>query len=183
MKMEKKIINILILLIINYYISLTFNNVKAKEITIKNDENFHNLNNILRENINEDDHLILNFVDSYYNMELLNDYGIDITVLSNISFIGNKNGTIFDYRNNYKGAFKIILNKESIIKVENIIFENFNTQGFVHAMKLDIFFPNFKIIISQCTFRYNHHAFFAINFEYPQLFHSENNINFNDCNF
>ncbi|OUM68069.1 hypothetical protein PIROE2DRAFT_4353 [Piromyces sp. E2] len=178
-----QIINILILLINSYcFFPLIFINTNAKEVIIKNDDNFPYLFDILNDYQIENE-LILNFVDTYYNMELLNVYTLDVTMISNISLIGNINGTIFDYGKKYKGTFQIIINKENTLKIQNIIFENFYTQDVVHCIKINAKVPNFKIIISNCTLRNNDHSFFAFDLDYPQQVENDFHILFSNCNF
>jgi len=96
-------INFLVVIIYNifiYHITLSL----AKEIIIKKrSDNFYNIRNIIEENQN-DDQLILKFLDDYYDFSLVN-YQINFEVISNVTFVGGKKGTIFefDYAENKSG--------------------------------------------------------------------------------
>jgi len=150
-----------------------------------NDTNFRNLNNILNDN-RENDELVLYFDEQYYDMNEF-PFTIDATVHLNISFVGNKNGTIFDYNHGKKGRF-IFYNFESkgvTIKMENIIFENFNSLG---AAEIDIitFYAmsdNVYFIFNNCIIQNNNYRFFRLNYNCNAPTHSNPSIIFNDCDF
>jgi len=72
--------------------------VYSKEISIKyGDSNWNSLKSVINNNQN-DGELILRFVDDYYLFKFKDIPSfIEITVNSNIKFIGNEIGTVFDY--------------------------------------------------------------------------------------
>ncbi|OUM63280.1 hypothetical protein PIROE2DRAFT_10248 [Piromyces sp. E2] len=79
------------------------NGVQSKVIYIKhNDTSFKNLPDLILRNQN-DKELIVNFVDEYYDMSEIEEYAILISVATNITLVGNKNGTMFDYSTPRKG--------------------------------------------------------------------------------
>ncbi|ORX56014.1 hypothetical protein BCR36DRAFT_395760 [Piromyces finnis] len=177
-----KIINKVVLLFINYFLfSFKTIYVYSKEYIIRN-ENFPSLRNILN-NYQSDNELILRFVDSYYNMESLNDFSLEVTLTTNISLIGNENRTIFDYRKKNKGVFIFSIDNAHHIKMENIIFENYSCQGFVFGIRMNINSPNFKLTINNCTFRNNDHSMFIFEFLYSQLVQEKIHVSFNNCSF
>ncbi|ORY21775.1 hypothetical protein LY90DRAFT_676120 [Neocallimastix californiae] len=114
-------------------------------------------------------------------------FTIDIPVQSNISFIGNKNGTVFDYKHDKRGRliFNYSTNKGETVKMENIIFENFNSFGITFTEILLVFATsdNFYFIINNCTFRNNENRIFRSEITCEERSHSEPSIVFNNCNF
>jgi len=182
-----------LILYIYCIITLLFISVNSKEISIRNnDNNFKNLNSVLNNN-QYDKELKLNFVDSYYNMTFLG-YVTDLNVSTNLYFIGNQNGTTFDYCNSKLGVLHIRMNnnnnnnnnKETTIIFKNIIFENFNDRDNLYTQHLrimDIFQePKKYIIFENCTFQNNKQdllSFHAANTKVLDDFY----IQFNNCSF
>eukprot|EP00833_Pecoramyces_ruminatium_P018319 jgi/Orpsp1_1/1192351/evm.model.d7180000092518.1 len=134
--------------------------VDAKEFIIhNNDYSFTNINYIVN-NYQDDNELILNFVDTYYDMRSLNIYSVEVNVNTNILFIGNKNGTKFDYNNDRLGRFIFIFNNKNLsVNIENIIFENFDTNGVdligVQILLINTYKCNFHFIMNNCVFENN----------------------------
>jgi len=82
--------------------------------------------------------------------------------MTNIKIIGNNNGTVFDYKNKYRGIFnlKYAQNKNEIIVFENNIF-NYLLDESGPSYEINIFFiegssDNFNLIFNNCLFQYNH---------------------------
>ncbi|ORX45341.1 hypothetical protein BCR36DRAFT_358228, partial [Piromyces finnis] len=172
-----------------YTIFITIYYLKSfsKEIYISfNDENFNNLKDIINDNQVSNEGLVLYFNDSYYDMTNL-PYTIDITVNSNISFIGNKNGTVFDYKGDKKGRliFNYFDNKERKIKIENISFENFNNFGIIdiEMIILNTKSDNIFLTFDDCIVRNNNYRFLRIDYACNMPSHSEPSIIFNNCEF
>eukprot|EP00833_Pecoramyces_ruminatium_P013753 jgi/Orpsp1_1/1187785/evm.model.d7180000060165.1 len=146
-----------LLCIFIFFSLLFYNTVYSKEFYIKNDNDFKDLTHIINDNQN-DNELIIHLIDNYYDMSVL-PYTIDMSIITNISFIGNKNGTIFDYKRDKKGRmiFNIINNKGETIKFENIIFENFNPDGVyeIEILLINAISDNYFFIVNNCTFQNN----------------------------
>ncbi|OUM63856.1 hypothetical protein PIROE2DRAFT_9525 [Piromyces sp. E2] len=107
---------------------------------------------------NQNDKLILDFVDDYYDMFRFkehNIYNTEITIQSSIIFKGNSNGTIFDYKNNYYGNIHMSCEKkELLVKFENIIFKNFDPSS-QHRVGIVTFMSaidDFQLQFYNCTF-------------------------------
>jgi len=97
----------------------------TKEFIVSN--NFNGINNIctiIKNNQVENKDLIFRFNEDYYDISLNKEFTNEINIISNVSFIGNINGTIFDYNRLRKGVIYFMLNefKRITIKFENIIF-------------------------------------------------------------
>jgi len=173
----------------NYFFSLvilfifyTNNNVFGKELIIKNDDDIFNYFYESIQNIS-DNEIIIKLVDNYYDMSLLSVFIIDMSVYSNISFIGNANGTVFDYNEDKKGSFKVFITKNFSLKFENIIFENFNTKGYndLYNILLDTSSDKFNVEFNNCTFRNNKEQLIGIASTYTNKVDSQ--IIFHQCNF
>jgi len=179
----------IILLCIYYLIINIFYipKIYAKEFIIKNnDENFYNLNNFLNNNQNSNE-LVLYFVDNSYDMSLLKETSIEVLIQTNVSFIGNKNGTIFDYKNGRKGNLYFILNnnKGEVVKIENIIFKNYYIEyySFVFSIAVSAYSDFYHIIFENCIFESNYGeilTFMTYCVEQKQM---EPQIQFNRCKF
>lgn len=137
----------------------------------------------------QDEGLVLRFVDDYYDMTI-HHYRIEVSIFTNITFIGNKNGTVFDYKNDRRSAigYLLPLNKGETIKYENIIFKNYHTDSFdivgIQMLRVQaVNSNNFYIIFNNCTFQNNNHNIFQ--FDVPCPSHSQENtpIKFINCNF
>lgn len=172
---------------INIYFcfSITFLKINAKEIIIHNDDNFKNFQNIINDNQN-DKNLVLKFVDNYYNMQYLG-YSMSISVDTNISFIGNENKTVFDYKNDSQGRLFFTFNTNKIVNINNIIIENFTTNGIgldgVQAFTTLSYTSNsLKFIFNNCIFRNNGSK--IIHYEIKNsIIQTEPQFIFNDCDF
>jgi len=115
------------ILFLFFYINEIHAKAKETKITFNN---IDNLNSIVNDNQVDTDELRLNFVEDHYGMANLPISSIDITVISNVTFIGSVNGTVFDYSNGKKGNFQLGFNKVGkSVKFENIIFKNYNLIG------------------------------------------------------
>jgi len=154
-------LNIISLLIV-YKITITCVNViNALELTIKNDEDdFINISDVIYDN-QIDDELILNFVDSYYDMTKVSN-SFDISVFVDVTIKGNTNGTIFDYKNSFvKGISVDYPYPGQTLKFENIIIQNFGNTEFddeYGAIEIFAFFNDFNFITDNCTFRDNYNV-------------------------
>ncbi|KAG4092835.1 hypothetical protein H8356DRAFT_1081867 [Neocallimastix lanati (nom. inval.)] len=79
----------------------------TKEFIVSN--NFNGINNIwtiIKNNQVENKDLIFRFNEDYYDISLNKEFTNEINIISNVSFIGNINGTIFDYNRLRKGTFR-----------------------------------------------------------------------------
>jgi len=178
-------IDFVILLI---FISRSF----QKEFIIKNDTNLDKLQTIVNDNQSNDDELVLRFVDPFYNMRSL-EYSIEFTVLSNITFIGNPNGTIFNYNNYNRGTFKFTFsqkNYDKTLKMENIIFEEFahkNNNNMYnkdyHIINVVSHFFEFRFIIQNCTFRNNKLNILSVSVAKNNSYYNDTSVYINQCNF
>jgi len=167
-----------------FYIYLFLLNVESyngRVVTVRNnDENFKNFKNIINGIQNDKNGLIIKFEDMEYDMTEIG-YSIDIMVNNDITFIGNSKGTIFYYKNKKKGTFNFqISNQNSVIKFENIIFDNVgNDIDNISVIYLYFHSSNNSVILNNCTFK---------NIYIPTMnIKSDNTDNslilFNHCNF
>jgi len=132
--------------------------VYSKEITIEyQDSNWDILKSVINDNQNEEE-LIIKFSDDYYFFRLENDLNdfLEINVNSNIKFIGDDNGTVFDF-NQESYSFHFSFNKKGYsVRFENIIFQNYKHPSLDSGLiiiqsKSD----DFSLIIEKCTFKNN----------------------------
>ncbi|ORY85198.1 hypothetical protein LY90DRAFT_663470 [Neocallimastix californiae] len=149
--------------------------VKSLELIIRNnDPIFPNLNEVLDYNQNNNE-LILRFVDDYYDLTKLLHYSIDVSVTTNITLIGCEKKTIFDYKNNKKGVLLFTLTgfKKDSVRIENIIFENYYTfdVGYneINLFYLKAVYNTFYFHIKNCIFRNNIHTIGQIEVENHNL--------------
>ena len=134
--------------------------VYSKKISIKyQDNNWNSLRSVINNNQN-DGELILRFVDNYYHLKFENVNSLmDISVNANIKFIGNENGTIFDYdyeNHSFDLAFDRV--KEYTVSFENIIFQNFKHTSLgegVAVLLVQSQSNYFNLVLENCTFRDN----------------------------
>ncbi|OUM68730.1 hypothetical protein PIROE2DRAFT_3415 [Piromyces sp. E2] len=127
--------------------------------------NNYYLENIIKESQNEGE-LILKFENASYNMKDL-EYATEFNVETNITFSGNKDGTIFDYNNFKRGKFYISFstknnnNNKIIVKFENIIFRNYSGGDNYRTKDLYMILITLKIridiniVFENCTFSNN----------------------------
>lgn len=176
-----------IFFIIIYAFFIYIKNGYTKEFNIKNGEpNFINLNTLVNSNQDKNE-LIINFVDDYYDMTKLS-YTIDFVVDSNITFRGKKDGTtIFNYGNFKRGRFVFAIpnNSGNVIKIENIIFEEFDSKGEI-GLDILLFMPstdNYYAYINNCIFRNNNYRIMRIELNYDKPSHEDPSVVFKNCDF
>eukprot|EP00833_Pecoramyces_ruminatium_P017708 jgi/Orpsp1_1/1191740/evm.model.d7180000088146.1 len=170
---------------------LLYNLINSKSITIKyEDNNFKNLLQIINDNQTGNE-LILYFPDDYYDFSSFSFFTFNISVETCISFIGNKNETVFDYKGDSKGlmVFSILNNKHNIIKFENITFENYyaNIKSISGHQIIDIisYTVNFNIIFNNCIFRKNNNKIFELQLLTKEVLpeNLDNKVLFSNCSF
>jgi len=181
-----------IFFIINIYLILLFNNinVEGKVVTLRNSDNsFDNIGSIIANNQNNKE-LIINLEDEYYDMSKLSQ-SFEFPIMTNIKLIGNNNGTVFDYKNKYRGIFnlKFAQNKNETIIFENIIFNNLLDES-GPSYEINIFFieassDNFNLIFNNCLFQYNHGCILRTESKCVKSSRTDDSapIIFNNCNF
>ncbi|ORX46842.1 hypothetical protein BCR36DRAFT_356203 [Piromyces finnis] len=175
-----------IVVLINFLLLLLVKGEKyRKELYVKfNDTIFNNLQHFVNDcqNYNE---LYLYFTDDYYDMSIL-PYDVEITVSWDIYFIGNKNGTVFNYKRDRYGKmiFTYPLSKGYKVKFENIILEDYynklrgNRLINVVSNSNNYYFEMYKCIfrdISSPIFRIN------VNSNHQESFNTK--VYINDCSF
>ncbi|OUM63927.1 hypothetical protein PIROE2DRAFT_9458 [Piromyces sp. E2] len=113
-----------------------------------------------------EDELIVNFVDPYYDMSsIIVDIIMPIDI--DVTFRGNENGTIFDYKNEVLwGELYYFYETGKTFKLENIIFENFCSKYLDHEsvslIELYATFNNFSVIAENCVFKNNYSSVFLV---------------------
>ncbi|OUM65922.1 hypothetical protein PIROE2DRAFT_6993 [Piromyces sp. E2] len=172
--------------------------LNSKDIIIhNNDSNFLNIENVVKSQ--NDKEITLRFVDDYYDMSLL-DFSIPILVTSNFIFLGNENGTIFDYKNNFRErsgiqAFYIkSYTRDFQMIITNCIFRNHKYSLF----QFDVFYESQnnnnnkqvlpQIVIENCDFYNNIYKMIAITHNSSEFRLISTNyldliLNFNNCRF
>ncbi|OUM66287.1 hypothetical protein PIROE2DRAFT_6523 [Piromyces sp. E2] len=175
------------LLNILFFIIISKNYIYAKEFIIRNTINdFENLSNIIKENQN-DDELVLNFVDEYYYTPESNGrYGIDVN--SNITFRGNKNGTVYDFHHerNREYLFAFSVTKGKTVKFENFIFKNYyadNERPGLYMFTVTADTDNHYLKFYNCTFQNNYYTIFRSRVENKKPTHTDPSYVFEKCNF
>eukprot|EP00833_Pecoramyces_ruminatium_P012914 jgi/Orpsp1_1/1186946/evm.model.d7180000054311.2 len=122
-------------------------------------------------------------------MTLLQYDNCGITLQNSIKFIGNENGSIFDYKGNHNKELLFLYSRSNGVSVtfENIIFENYSLyiipSDSFSVIIFNIFSLNFNALFKNCIFRNNNgrliHIGITMNYE-P----SENNkFTFSNCTF
>ncbi|OUM66935.1 hypothetical protein PIROE2DRAFT_5795 [Piromyces sp. E2] len=171
--------------ILFFFIDITF----EKEITIKNhDENWNNLKNVINDNQN-DEELILRFVDNYYTVYYDNIFSsIELMITGNVSFIGNENGTVFDFLDNIIGYnIQYLRNKGDVVKFEKIIFKNslvgFSTKYSIPLFAIRASTDYFNLIFSNCTFEDNKAPIMSVDITTSKSTASTYSVQINDCFF
>ena len=113
---------------------------------------------------------------------------MDITISTNITFLGCSNGTIFDFHNNNIGMMnlKYASNKINTFTMKNIIIQNFYNKD--DAIGLSAFYfnsnnYNFYFIGKNCTFQNNNSKLFY--FQVSTNYQTPNGpqVIFDDCKF
>jgi len=181
-------IKLLPLLLNLFFLSIIYKKYAyAKEFTIRNIESdFDNLPNIINNNQN-DNELILNYVDDYYYTTMSYER-YEISVETNITFRGNKNGTIYDFHHERNREFWIQFPSEKgkTVIFENFIFRNYYANyemGGLHMFIVMAFTDNFKILFNNCTFEDNNYAIFRAVIHNLKPTHTDPSIVFNKCKF
>ncbi|ORX53799.1 hypothetical protein BCR36DRAFT_396482 [Piromyces finnis] len=170
--------NILFFIIISY----------EKEIIIKNNDNWNNLKDIINNNQDYKE-LILIFVDDYYNVSFENVYSsLELMISGDVSFIGNENGTVFDFLDNIIGYNIMFLrNKGYTIKFENITFINsFDKNSSLYSIPLFAIHAstdNFNLIFNNCTIKNNRAIFIEFEAAISKVVSSTPSIQINNCIF
>jgi len=182
--MKKTILIFIISYIFMIYYKIT---VYAKKYTINNnEESFQKMIDILHYMQNSDE-LILYFEDDYYDIyEFSVDYDILVTVSSNITIIGNNNGTVFDFNNERKGVFIFSHTEDKVKSVtfENIIFKN--ARSVDPSIDLVRFVSNTDKLFStfnNCTFQNIFFNIIAIFSSCTKSNHEEASLLINNCKF
>ncbi|KAG4092818.1 hypothetical protein H8356DRAFT_950126 [Neocallimastix lanati (nom. inval.)] len=175
---------------IYYLLVFRFKVIFTKEFIVSNNSNdINNIWTIIKNNQVENKELIFRFNEDYYDMSLNKEYTNELNVISNVSFIGNINGTIFDYNRLRKGTIYFILNefKRVAIKIENIIFQNFYIGDYYAAGVFLIAsysnHNNFNIIFNNCTFRNNDQLLLSLTMFCDYRTTENPTYIFNNCNF
>jgi len=174
-----------------YYIIFKLTRIQSKSVIIKSDENYIYLKDIIKNNQNDNNNeLILEFVDDYYDMLKYSDFKIfntEISVQSSIIFKGNSNGTIFDYKNDYFGNIHMSYEEKNkmLVKFENIIFKNYNPSsqyrvGFVNVITHT---NDFQLQFINCTFVDVVVNSLVVHLDPGKLFQVDPQIVYNNCKF
>jgi len=167
------------------YIIVLYAKASVKEYTVNNITDFNQF--ITKVQHEQDSDVIIYFEDEYYDMSSLDFYIFEFPVNSNISFIGRKQGTIFNYNNDRKGVMKATFNniKGKKFTIENIIFDNFfNDGGYgVSYLIIESYTFDFYFVFNNCTFRNSKSPSLGITKYYSNLSISHENVIFNNCNF
>jgi len=174
-----------------YIVLLIFkNNVFGKDIEIKYKDNFLNIVDIIKNNQNAGE-LNLKFTDNYYKfteLAMSDVFSIIITPQTNITLVGNNDGTVFDFDYDRRGTFKISNsdNKGYIVKFENITFENFCFKSFIsgaYLIYIESNTMNFYTQFKNCIFRNNNLWLFNIAIKYNKNDYNNPSLYFNNCKF
>ncbi|OUM66487.1 hypothetical protein PIROE2DRAFT_6329, partial [Piromyces sp. E2] len=104
-------------------------------------------------------------IDEVYDMSMLwHDYQLNI--IRNVKFLGNENGTIFNYNHDRRGVFQVTVNKDvKFFQIENIIFENYVVENATDGIQIFFFIidsDKLQIISKNCTYRENKQNLFRI---------------------
>jgi len=170
---------VLFILFFLYYLLKIF----AFEYQVKNDTEFDTFASFVNGHQNSGE-LILNFVDDYYDFSLFPST-IDITVQSNITFVGN--GTVFDYGKVPKGRLLLTYPPKGYLSVsfKNIIFNNYGSTGLydVEMMMINVHSDNYYFKFDNCTFQNSDYRLLRIDTEIHKWTHTHPSIILNNCNF
>jgi len=120
-------------------------------------------------------------------MTLFPSTNLEITVHTNIAFVGNANGTtVFDYGGKPGCATVININnntKGKIIKFENITFEHYDPINHLPAFQINAAHDQFQILFYHCTFRNNDYQMVALDAFCNTKSQTKPQILFQQCNF
>lgn len=111
--------------------------------------------------------------------------GVDFTVLSNITFVGNKKGTILRYDEKTHGTmiFKFPNPKRETLTFKNFIFEGCSTKSEGYININSPLTKNFHCVFENCTFRNSHKKSIEAISDYHSSSHNDLTFFFNKCNF
>jgi len=161
----------------------------GKRITIKSSDFGwkYDLGSIINRDQGEGE-LTVYFPDEEYNMSVLNFDTIIVNVEKKVTFLGNENGTIFNYKYDRRGPFSVSISKKAeLFKMENIIFEKYKNDRAsdgVQIMFLHTYSDDFQFLVKNCTFRDNDFKLFRIDVQVTKNY--KNNwpyILFDHCKF
>jgi len=181
-----------LIFIIKIYVLLTFGifKVYSKEIPIKFDDNNWKVLNIIINNNQNDNELVLNFLDDHYFFEFENVSNmLNINVNTNIKFIGTKNKTVFDF--NYKDhAFYFFYNERNYkgytVSFENIIFKNYkysSLDGGMGIVLVEASSENFGLFFENCIFQNNFNSLLRFNVKNKKTDKEGYSFLMNNCKF
>lgn len=174
---------ILLLLLLSYAKSL-----EIDITTYQNDiNNINNLCEIINLNCQNGKKIVLNFKENYYFLR--HGQSNDITVSSNIHFIGNKNKTVLDFSNGEYTNMRFIINPTESEKLyvyfENIIFKNFN-KIIPFETEFSLMFiasnDNYQVHFENCIFENNNLPILSSSGSLKRN-HDFYQIIFNNCEF
>ncbi|ORX59216.1 hypothetical protein BCR36DRAFT_366402 [Piromyces finnis] len=159
----------------------------AKEIVIRNDDDYwKNFANTLNNNQN-DNELILRFIDDYYIIDYVSNSALNLLITKKVIFRGNENGTVFDYIDKRIGFnIKFSTNKDEKLSFENIIFKNYQEKVILNGVPLlDIqsSISDFYITFDNCIFQDNKYKIFQLKVDSFKSLKSEYHLIFNNCKF
>jgi len=185
MKIIKNIFDIFIILLSICYVTINANEIIIKnKLNRENKEYFESIAQLVQ--IRHYEEFVFKFEEDYYDFS---DWpSVNLVLKFNeeakhISFIGNKNGTVFDFKRSQSGSFFIQTPGALSIKMENITFRNFDLTGQM-LLYLIVFFPgeNTYLNINNCTFENNYYALFSI-VSQALTKEKESLITISNCNF
>jgi len=130
---------------------------------------------------------MLKFFDDYYDFSFVNDQ-IKFEVLSNITFIGNKEGTIFDYTyiKNVNIIIQFLISNGNTVKFENITFQNYHQDvNRIGIMLLTVSSKtdNFLVKFENCNFLNNSYPLMQLDVSYNKETNKEAYYVVDNCNF
>jgi len=130
---------------------------------------------------------MLKFFDDYYDFSFVNDQ-VKFEVLSNITFIGNKEGTIFDYTyiKNVNIIIQFLISNGNTVKFENITFQNYHQDvNRIGIMLLTVSSKtdNFLVKFENCNFLNNSYPLMQLDVSYNKETNKEAYYVVDNCNF
>jgi len=189
----KKYLKKYLILLTKFYLLFSFGifKVYSKEYVIRyKDSNWNSLPTFLNKNQQSNDDLVLKFEDTYYRLDNVPVMSfIDVSVSTNIKFIGNEKGTIFDYYYSFH-SFYFKMNqantKENSITFENIIFKNYQypskTEGF-GVVLVEAPSKNFNLIFENCNFEGNRNSVIRLDIKDGISSKDDYSVIINNCKF
>ncbi|OUM70114.1 hypothetical protein PIROE2DRAFT_1795 [Piromyces sp. E2] len=116
-------------------------------------------------------------------------YRIEIALISNVSFIGNENGTVIDYNYGRRGSFVVSYsrNKWDKITFKNIIFEHYSTNGVdypgIQIISVSSNANNIQTYLENCTFRDNQYRLLSFQLTSYEIISDKPQVVLNNCVF